>query len=94
MPDWSDAAHQRDGWVALLNWRHWLVHASATRPDVFADGRTEEARQRDYRKLPKGWAVGVVAEHACRLNDAAQTTLPSSLASLHDWRAAAIHLHG
>jgi hypothetical protein len=90
VPDWSDAAHYRDGSKALLAWRHWLVHAGASRPDVFVDGEPEgEPLLREFRKLPRGWAVSVVAEHVWRLAEAAGTTLPTSMSDIAERRSGA-----
>ena len=86
-PDWGDAVHQKD-WKELFDWRHWLVHGGASRPDVTVDGSPEgEARLRDFRLLRRGWAVSVVAEHVCRLNETAGTTLPASFDDLPTMRS-------
>ena len=90
VPSWSDAPHYRDGWKALLAWRHWLVHAGASRPDVFVDGEPEgEPRLREFGKLPRGWALSVVAEHVWRLTEAAGTTLPTSMSDIEERRSGA-----
>ena len=85
--DRSDSRRYKE-WKKLLEWRHWLVHAAASRPNKTVDGKPEgDARLDEFQKLEHGWALSVVAEQVCRLNEAAGTKLPQALAGLPQYRA-------
>lgn len=73
-------AHGQE-WQRLLDYRHGLVHALASRPQTTArpKERMPVPSKTELDRLPAGWAVRVVIERVRRLHDAAGRPLPEWL---------------
>ena len=82
-PDWGQGkVHETwEQWLGLLKYRHGLVHAGSSRPEIEAQPARGQPSPSvvDFGQLAAGWATGVVTALVRHLHEAAGSPAPEWL---------------